>query len=85
MDSRKEIPGRKKMKVKDEYTDTKDLVQDCMDIASDWGIECDEEFILRVLIRSMDRRFQFWHYEVNSMYSMTGSENDTVMEMIDFE
>lgn len=73
------------MKVKDEYTDTNGLVQDCMDIASDWGIECDEEFILRVLIRSMDKRFQFWHYEVNSMYSRTGSENDTVMEMIDFE
>lgn len=73
------------MKVKDEYTDTKGLVQDCMDIASGWGIDCDEEFILRVLVRSMDRRFQFWHYEVNSMYSLTGSENDTVEEMIDFE
>lgn len=73
------------MKIKDEYTDTKELVQDCMDIANDWGIECDEEFILRVLIRSMDRRFQFWHYEVNSMYSLTGSENGTVEEMIDFE
>ena len=73
------------MKVKDEYTDTKGLVQDCMDIATSWGIDCDEEFILRVLIRSMDRRFKFWHYEVNSIYSYTGSENDTAMEMIDYE
>lgn len=73
------------MKVKDEYTDTKGLVQECMDIASDWGIDCDEEFILKVLIRSMDKRFQFWHYEVNSIYSYLGSESDTVTEMIDFE
>ena len=73
------------MKVKDEYTDTKGLVQECMDIASDWGIDCDEEFILKVLIRSMDKRFQFWHYEVNSQYSYCGSENDTISEMLDFD
>ena len=25
------------MKVKNEYTDTKELVEECMEIASDWG------------------------------------------------
>lgn len=78
-------PREDKMKVKDEYTDTKELVQECMDIADEWGIECDEEFILKVLIRSMDKRFQFWHYEVNSQYSYCWSENDTVSEMLDFD
>lgn len=73
------------MKVKDKYTDTKELVKECMDIASDWNIDCDEEFILTVLIRSMDKRFQFWHYEVNSQYSYLGSENDTISEMLDFD
>ena len=73
------------MKVKDEFTDTKALVEECMDIASDWGIECDEEFILKVLMRSMDKRFQFWNFEVNSQYSWYGSEKDAITEMLDFD
>ena len=73
------------MKVKDEFTDTKALVQECMDIARCWGIGCDEEFILKVLIHSMDKRFQFWHFEMNSQYSLYGSEGDTIAEMLDFD
>lgn len=73
------------MKVKDKYTDTKELVEECMEIAGDFGIDCDEEFILKVLIRSMDKRFQFWHYEANSLYSYYGSENDTISEMLDLD
>ena len=73
------------MNIKDKYTDTKGLIEECMDLARDWDVDVDEEFILRVLLKSMDKRFQFWHYEVNSVYSYFGSENDTASEMLDFD
>lgn len=73
------------MKIKDKYTDTKGLIEECMDLVRDWDVDVDEEFILRVLLKSMDKRFQFWHYEVNSVYSYVGSENDTASEMLDFD
>lgn len=73
------------MKIKDKYTDTRGLVEECMELARDWGVDADEEFILRVLLKSMDKRFQFWHFEVNSVYSYFGSENDTTSEMLDFD
>ena len=56
-----------------------------MDLAKDWDMDVDEEFILMVLLKSMDKRFQFWHYEVNSAYSYFGSENDTASGMLDFD
>ena len=71
------------MKVKNEYTDTKELVEECMEIADDLGIECDEEFILNILIKAATK--SGWDYEVNSQYSYCGSENDTVAEMLDFD
>ena len=73
------------MKINNKYTDTKGLVEECMDLAKDWDMDVDEEFILMVLLKSMDKRFQFWHYEVNSVYSYCGSENDTASEMLDFD
>lgn len=73
------------MNIKDKYPDTKGLIEECMDLASDWDVDVDEEFILRVLLKSMDKRFSFWQYEVNSVYSYYGSENDTAGEMLDFD
>ena len=73
------------MNIKDKYPDTKGLIEECMDLASDWDVDVDEEFILRVLLKSMDKRFSFWQYEVNSVYSYCGSENDTAGEMLDFD
>ena len=73
------------MKINNKYTDTKGLVEECMDLAKDWDMDVDEEFILMVLLKSMDKRFQFWHYEVNSAYSYFGSENDTASGMLDFD
>lgn len=69
------------MKVKDQYTDTKELVEECMDIASDFGIDCDEEFILNILIKAATK--SGWDYEINSLYFNLCSSYDVAYEMLD--
>lgn len=69
------------MKIKDEYTDTKGLVQECMDIANDWGIECDEEFILNILIKAATK--SGWDYEIGKLYFNLCSSYDVACEMLD--
>lgn len=71
------------MKVKDKYTDTKELVQECMDLASDWDIDCDVEFILNVLIKAATK--SGWDYEINKLYFNLCSSYDVACEMLDFD
>lgn len=69
------------MKVKDQYTDTKELVQECMDIASDFGVDCDEEFIINILINAATK--SGWDYEINKLYFDLCSRYDVAYEMLD--
>lgn len=75
------VPREDKMNVKDKYTDTKELVQECMDLASDWDINCDEEFILNVLIKAATK--SGWDYEINKLYFNLCSSYDVSCEMLD--
>lgn len=71
------------MKVKDEYTDTKELVQECMDLAGDWDVDCDEEFILNILIKAATK--SGWDYEINKLYFDLYSSHDVAYEMLEFD
>lgn len=69
------------MKIKDKYTNTKELIQECMDLASDWNIDCDEEFILYVLIKAATK--SGWDYEINKLYFDLCSSYDVAWEMFE--
>ena len=74
------VPREDKMKVKEEFTDTKELVQECMDLASDWDVECDEEFILNILIKAATK--SGWDYEIGKLYFNLCSSHDVACEML---
>lgn len=69
------------MNIKDKYTDTKELVQECMDLASDWDVDVDEEFILNILIKAATK--SGWDYEINKLYFNLCSSYDVAYEMLD--
>lgn len=54
-----------------------------MDLASDWDIDCDEEFILNILIKAATK--SGWDYEINKLYFDLCSSYDVAYEMLDFD